>query len=154
MSIPTPNYVPDEKRLELQSMPEHIMRLAKDQFGSHFILFEVWVGEVIDKAFDIGKAAASPETGTTFSDWYKKRWGDESGRLFTRQDLKEAFYVAAPSAKKPIDPVQVALDVARDVAELGGRDSPDDQPDMMLVRDSELRHIVHDRLMEALLAAR
>lgn len=61
-SPPTPNYVSDEKRLELQSMPEHIMRLAKDQFGSHFILFEVWVGDVIDKAFDIGKASASSET--------------------------------------------------------------------------------------------
>lgn len=46
----------DEKRLELQSMPPEVMALAKDQFGMHFIQFEIWVGKVIDKAYAAGQA--------------------------------------------------------------------------------------------------
>lgn len=45
-----------EKRLELQSMPPEIMQLALEQFGTHFIQFEIWVGRVIDKAYAMGKA--------------------------------------------------------------------------------------------------
>lgn len=50
--------MPPEQRLGLQSMPDELMNLAKDQFGPHYLQFEIWVGSVIDKAFDIGKASA------------------------------------------------------------------------------------------------
>lgn len=52
----TVSSVGDEMRLELQSMPPELMALAKDQFGAHFIQFEIWVGKVIDTAFEAGKA--------------------------------------------------------------------------------------------------
>lgn len=45
-----------QKRLEFQSMPDDLMTLAKDQFGPHFLQFEIWVGRVIDMAYEAGKA--------------------------------------------------------------------------------------------------
>lgn len=51
----------DEKRLALQSMPDDLMKLCKDQFGMHYLQFEIWVGQVIDKSFDIGKAKGLQE---------------------------------------------------------------------------------------------
>lgn len=51
------NHARAEKRLELQSMPPELMALAKDQFGKHYLQFEIWVGHVIDAAFDLGRAA-------------------------------------------------------------------------------------------------
>jgi hypothetical protein len=38
--------------------------------------------------------------------------------------------------------------IVRDVAELPDRNSPDDQPEMMLVSDKELRDIISDRCIE------
>jgi len=49
-----PDEPSDELRLELSSMPDDLMALAKDQFGSHFLQFEIWAGEVVDKAYRKG----------------------------------------------------------------------------------------------------
>lgn len=38
--------------------------------------------------------------------------------------------------------------IVRDVAELPDRTSPDEQPEMMLVTDKELRDIISDRCIE------
>lgn len=47
-------------------MPDELMALAKDQFGPHYLQFEIWVGKVIDASFNIGKAQAlAPITAET-----------------------------------------------------------------------------------------
>lgn len=45
---------------------------------------------------------------------------------------------------------QFIFSVLRDVAELPDRNSPDDEPDMMLVTADELKTILCNRLSEAL----
>lgn len=73
----------------------------------------------------------------------------EERALIAEAAMAWVHSVASHERKPGFDPVEVALAIVRDVAEIPDRTSPDDQPEMMLVKDSELRRIVHDRLMEA-----
>ena len=51
-----------ERLLELSSMPPALMELAKDQFGSHFLQFEIWVGKTIRQALQESRRALDEDT--------------------------------------------------------------------------------------------
>lgn len=63
-----PERIASEKRLGMQSMPDDLMALAKDQFGAHFLQFEIWVGKVIDAAFEVGKNSAGRASSESWRD--------------------------------------------------------------------------------------
>lgn len=65
-----------------------------------------------------------------------------------RTDVLEAQIKAFRSAA-----AQIAVDVARDVAELPDRTSPPDEPMLMLVTERELLEILHHHLDRALMSA-
>lgn len=92
---------------------------------------------------------SSSATPHAFDVWLENS-GEHPDRL-ERLSMRKAWDAALLSAAaKPFDPVEVTRRIVVDVAEIPDRTSPEDQPEMMLVKDSELRRIVHDRLMEAL----
>ena len=87
-----------DKRLELQSTPDDLMRLAKDQFGPHFIQFELWVGKLIDMAYDVGKAQRAEGVPPQrydlrcWSDGEQTSETDKNGKWVKWDDVKHLFH--------------------------------------------------------------
>jgi hypothetical protein len=47
----------DERLLELSSMPSELMKLCKDEFGMHFLQFEIWASSQLRQAVAEAEAA-------------------------------------------------------------------------------------------------